>query len=179
MTWPIELTVPYPISVNRYWRMQTVKKNGQELTIPLPTTEGLKFKKMVRAIAITEHVRPIVGPVEYELELYPHRPQDWAKRAKADPLWWDVMTVQCLDLDNARKVLLDALNGVAWTDDSRICHDPAWRMPPDEHGERCVIRVKPYERAHPQLPLIDTQAAVMALPSRLVGPHADARGVPF
>lgn len=151
MTWPIELQLPYPVSVNRYWRMQSVRrKGGASCVIPMPTSDGKQYKADVQTIAAHARVRPIIGPVEYELELYPNLPQDWRKRAKTNPLWWD-MTVQCLDLDNARKVLLDALNGIAWTDDSWIVHDRAWRMPPEGRAH-CILRVRPFERKAAPLP---------------------------
>ncbi len=40
-------------------------------------------------------------------------------RAKKDPLWW-ADTVQRLDLDNARKVVTDALKEIAIVDDKQI-----------------------------------------------------------
>lgn len=173
----IELVLPYPISVNRYWRMQKVRRRtGVELIIPLPTSEGKKYKKEVARIATAQDVRPIIGPVEYELELYPHLPLDWKKRAKLDPVWWD-LTVMCLDLDNARKVLLDALNGYAWTDDSRIRKDPGEIMVPDGEA-RCVIRVRPYVRAHPQVAMFDVEPAVKRAPTMRVMPLHES-GNPF
>lgn len=152
MSWPIELTLPYPISGNRYIGERVVP-GKKPFVIHYLTAEAKEFKAECQRIAKRAGVQPILGPVEYEFELYPHLPLDWKKRAKLDPVWWD-MTVQCLDLDNARKVLLDALNGVAWTDDSRIRKDPGEIMMPDGES-RCVIRVKPYERAHPQVMMFE------------------------
>lgn len=158
----IELTLPYPLSANRYWQTRVLP--GKSFAITHPSTEAKKYKKEIARIANAQGVKPILGQVQYELELYPHLPLDWKKRAKLDPVWWD-MTVMCIDLDNARKVLLDALNGIAWTDDSMICHDEGWRMVPDGEA-RCVLRIKPYERAHPQMPMFErvelgTSAAII------------------
>jgi crossover junction endodeoxyribonuclease RusA len=155
MTWTAELTLPYPISGNRYIGERVVARPGgkKPFTIHYLTAEAKEYKAECKRIAKAAGVKPILGPVEYEFELYPHLPQDWAKRARRDPVWWD-LTVQCLDLDNARKVLLDALNGIAWTDDSRIRKDPGEIMVPDGHA-RCVLRIKPYERPHPQVSLFD------------------------
>lgn len=166
----ITLTLPYPISANRYWRQRVMK--GRNVAITYPSTEAKKYKREVAAIAQIHGVKPILGPVEYELELYPHLPLDWKKRVAIDPLWWD-LTVQCIDLDNARKVLLDALNGIAWTDDSRIRKDPGEIMVPDGEA-RCVIRIKPYERSHPQLPLEALRAK--PLPARK---ELEMEGKPF
>ena len=153
MTWPIQMQLPYPISNNRYLGRRVVPRKGGRghIAIEYLTAEAKEFKAECQRIAAHCGITPIVGPIEYELELYPKLPQDWRTRAKRDPAWWD-MTVQCLDLDNCRKVLLDALNGIAWTDDSWICHDPGWRMPPVDRA-MCILRVKPYERppAHAEM----------------------------
>lgn len=157
----IELVLPYPISVNRYWvnRIAKVKhgpRAGESYMARMGSKEGLAYKAEVQRIALEQRVKPIIGPVEYDFELYPQRPKDWERRARKDPVWWD-LTVQCMDLDNARKVLLDALNGVAWTDDSRIRRDPGEIMIPDGEA-RCVIRIRPYVRQHPQTSLLEAAA---------------------
>lgn len=167
----IILTLPYPPSANRYWRTRVLPK--QNVAVTYPSKEAKEYKAHVARLAMAACVKPIIGPVEYELELYPHLPLDWKKRAKRDPVWWD-MTVQCIDLDNARKVLLDALNGIAWTDDSRIRKDPGEIMVPDGEA-RCVIRIKPYERAHPQM-AIET---IQAQQPELVMQERGEGGVPF
>lgn len=151
----ITLTLPYPISLNAYLGRRVIPAIGgrPRFVSYYLTKEAKVFKAECQRIAAAAGVKPILGPVQYEFELYPHLPLDWQKRARLDPVWWD-LTVQCIDLDNARKVLLDALNGIAWTDDSRIRKDPGEIMVPDGQS-RCVIRIKPYERAHPQVPLFD------------------------
>lgn len=145
----LTLTLPYPISANRYWRHAVIRKHA----VVYPSKEAKQFKADCAWIAKQAGIKPILGPVEYELRLFPNLPQDWARRAKADPQWWD-LTVQCMDLDNARKVLLDALNGVCWTDDSRIRKDAAEIMVPDGKG-RCEIVVRPYRRASAQVALFE------------------------
>lgn len=149
----LRLVLPYPVSANRYWRQCVIRNRA----MIYPSKDAKVFKAECAALAAKAGVRPILGPVEYELALYPNLPQDWAKRAKADPVWWD-MTVQCMDLDNARKVLLDALNGICWTDDSRIRRDSAEIRVP-EGPARCEIVVRPYRRAHPQVQLFEAQQA--------------------
>lgn len=162
----IELTLPYPISANRYWRSRVLP--GRQVAVTYASNEAKEYKRLVGKIAQSVGVRPVSGPVEYELDLYPKLPQDFAKRARIDPVWWD-MNVQCIDLDNARKVLLDALNGIAWEDDSMVRRDAGQIMMPDGDA-RVVIRIKSYARAHPQLPLM------MPSPEKT---HANMPGVPF
>jgi crossover junction endodeoxyribonuclease RusA len=151
----IELVLPYPISANRYWRTRVIP--GKSFASTYPSTEAKAYKREVAKIAQAHGVRMIAGPVECEIDLYPHLPLDWKKRAKLDPVWWD-MTVQCMDLDNARKVMLDALNGIAWTDDSTIRKDGGEIMVPDGEA-RCVIRVRPYVREQPPLFSVDRYCA--------------------
>jgi len=134
----IRLTLPYPISANRYW--QPVKL-GKHISI-VPTKEAKAFIKTVACLAFEQGVRrPIVGRVAVRLQLYPHRPLDWAKRQRQHGAAWDD-TVQCMDLTNAEKVLLDALNGVAFEDDKRIFSYAAERMEPDGEA-RVVITITP------------------------------------
>lgn len=147
----ITLTLPYPLSVNRYWTPINIPgKDGKPGHIALhPTKEAKAYKEEVHWRARAAGIRaPLAGPVEVLYQLYPHLPQDWAKRAKADPFWWD-LTVQCIDLDNSRKVVNDALKNVAFGDDSLIRKDPGEIMVPDGKA-RIVVTIKPYERPHPQ-----------------------------
>lgn len=148
----IELTFPYPISANRYWgeRIVPPAKGKPGFVQRYVTPEARAYRDQVALIARAAGVRkPFEGRVSVGLRLYPNRPQDWAKRMRTlGPAWDD--SVQCIDLDNARKVLLDALNGVAFVDDSRIWRDWGERMEPDGVG-RVVVSIKP-------LPLVDPLA---------------------
>lgn len=168
----ITLVLPYPISANRMWRIQVVKKGASSIPIPLQTSEGKAYKKHVGRLARDAGIEePIVGPVEVHIALYPHRPLDWVKRAKADPTWWD-LTVQRLDLDNARKVLYDALKDVAFGDDRLVLRDGGEVMIPDDLGERVVVTIRPYvrEAVQPQLELV--------VPRRVLS-AAEREKVPF
>lgn len=172
----IRLVLPYPPSGNRYWRHAIVAKHVQVYT----SKEAKLYKADIARAARELGITPILGPIEYELLLYPHRPQDWEKRVKRDPVWWD-LTVQRLDLDNCRKVLLDALNGICWTDDSKIMKDPGEVMIPDGEA-RVEITVRPYLRAHPQgglfpMPVVTRIEALQEL--RKITTPAEAQGVPF
>lgn len=114
---------------------------GKHVTI-VPTKEAKAYKAEVGMILRCAGVRaPFMGKVRVGIELYPHRPLDWQKRAKRDPETWD-MTVQCIDLDNARKVLYDALKGIAFADDKLVYEDWGRRMEPDGKA-RVVVIVEP------------------------------------
>jgi crossover junction endodeoxyribonuclease RusA len=152
---PVVLQLPYPLSANRYWRPVPVK--GHSMIVP--TREALKWKEqigwMVRAAGVT---KPIVGRVHVDIQLYPPRPEDWALRTRKDPECWDD-TVRCIDLDNARKVLMDAFNGIVFTDDSRIWKDSGERMEPDGVA-RTIVTITPLpKRFNPQAQLLEMAQA--------------------
>lgn len=146
---PIRLVLPYPISENRYWatRVIRLKKTGKWTAITYVTPEADAYRQQVGQLALQAGVRkPITGRVRLTLELYPHRPIDWAKRARKDPDGW-ADTVQCIDLGNCEKVLSDALNGIAWADDKQHREIHKYRREPDEHGARVVATFEPIVRA--------------------------------
>jgi crossover junction endodeoxyribonuclease RusA len=143
----LKIALPYPISANRYWRPVRI---GNHITI-VPTKEAKAYKEAVAWQARAQRVKPIAGRVVVGLQLYPHRPQDWAKRQRQHGDAWDD-TVQCIDLDNARKVVLDALKGVAFDDDRWVFRDFGERMEPDAGGARVVVTVEPYTRTAVEQP---------------------------
>lgn len=134
----VRLTLPYPISANRYWRPVNI---GNHITI-VPTKEAKEYRAEVKALAFAAGVwQPLHGRVQVVLQLFPHRPLDWQKRQRQHGALWDD-TVQCIDLTNAEKVLLDALNGVAFEDDKKIWDYHAKRMEPDAGDSRVVLWVR-------------------------------------
>lgn len=142
----IRIALPYPISANRYWRPVPL---GNHVTI-VPTKEAKAYKREVEILLRKAGAQLIPGRVHVAIALYPQRPQDWLKRAARDPVAWDD-TVRCLDIDNANKVVLDALCGLAFEDDSRVWRLISERMEPDPHGARVVVDVTPRPHDfHPQ-----------------------------
>lgn len=136
----IELTLPYPISANRYWQTRVIRKAGtaQHMAMTYVSAEAKAFKERVGWLAKQAGVRaPIAGRVAIAYTLHPHCPQDAHRRARRDPVGWED-TVQCIDLDNAQKVLLDALKGVAIEDDKWVRKISAERGAPVEGGKLVV-----------------------------------------
>lgn len=152
----ITLQLPYPISANRYWR--TFMPKGFKAPVTTVSNEARAYKAQVGWIAKAAGVlRPIIGRVEVAYTLYPRRPQDWKKRAEKDPIGW-ADSVQCIDLDNAQKVLMDALKGVVFEDDRWVRRIVADRAEPDGEARLVVtIRRMPVD-ASPQLALIGDAA---------------------
>jgi crossover junction endodeoxyribonuclease RusA len=140
----ITLTLPYPISANRYWATRVIKSKatGKYMAMTYVTPEAREYKEQVGKLAIAAGVRtPIDGRVRVTLQLFPHRPLDWRTRQRKLGVRWDD-GVQCIDLGNAEKVLSDALQGIVFTDDKWIWHQTKDRMPPDEHGARVVLHIE-------------------------------------
>jgi crossover junction endodeoxyribonuclease RusA len=90
----LELDLPYPPSVNHYWRHV-----GPRVLI---SREGRAYRSKVGTILALRRVRPLVGSLAIEIDAHP---PDRRRR----------------DLDNLLKSLLDALaHGGAYEDDSQI-----------------------------------------------------------
>lgn len=142
MTEPISITLPRPVSANKYWR--TYMPRGFRAPVTTLSDEAKAYKREVAKLATLAGIRaPIPGRVSIVVRMYPQRPKDWAKRAEKDPNGWD-NTVKCIDLDNSLKVTLDALKGIAFEDDDQVFGIVAKRMTPDGDA-RLEVTVTPVE----------------------------------
>ncbi len=138
------LTLPYPVSANRYWR--SFVPRGGKRAVTVVSDEAKEYRTAVGLLAKTQGMRiPLDGRVELTLRLYPARPQDWAKRAQRNPDTWDD-DVRCIDLGNAEKVLCDALNGIAWIDDKQLRRISLERCEPDGEA-RVEVTIAPVRKA--------------------------------
>lgn len=146
----LTVKLPYPISANRYWRTRVIKpKAGPAIVSTYVSAEAKAFKDEVALLLRVAGVRkPIAGRVAIAYTLYPHRPQDWQTRQRKLGATWDD-TVQCIDLDNAQKVLLDALKGLAFEDDAWVRRITAERAEPDGEA-RVVVTITPIVVEQPQ-----------------------------
>ena len=129
----ITLKLPWPVSANVYWRSRVIGNRAMTYV----SKEAQEYRSQVNLLCWQAGIRePIEGRVALSIKLYPQRPLDWAKRARKDPAGWDD-GVRCIDLDNANKVLLDSLKGVAIEDDKWVRKISSERMEPD--GEARVV----------------------------------------
>lgn len=125
----ITLTLPRPVSANLYWR--TFLPRGHTRPIVTLSEQAKDYKAQVKLIARQAGVtHPLKGRVELIVEMYPERPLDWVKRARKDPYGWDD-DVRSIDLDNALKVVIDAIKDVVISDDKWVRRIVASRMEPD------------------------------------------------
>lgn len=96
--WDLSLSLPYPPSVNHYYRNIVVAGRPRTLI----SRQGRAYREEVRAVCSGVFRRPIEGRVAVAIILHP---PDRRRR----------------DLDNALKALLDSLqHGGAFLDDSQI-----------------------------------------------------------
>lgn len=134
------LTIPYPVSANRYWR--SFVPRGHKRAIVVLSDEAKSFKSEVGWLAKSAGIRsPFEGRVAVTIQLYPGKPQDAAKRINKLGEGWDD-GVRSIDLDNALKVLIDSLKGIAYHDDKQVWRIAAERMEPDGQA-RAVVTVEP------------------------------------
>lgn len=156
---PVRLVLPYPPSANAYWR--SFVPRGASRAIVTVSEEAKTYKSEVGWIARQAGVRkPLDCRCSVRVQLYPARPLDWAKRAAKNPLTWDD-DVRSLDIDNANKVLLDALKGIAIVDDSRryVRRLLGEQMEPDALPARVVVTIEPLALlVSPQLDLLGASA---------------------
>ena len=108
----MKITLPYPPSANRYWRVFRGRA--------VKSAEARAYQAHVAAIATRHGMRPVCGDVAVTLDVY--RP---AKRG---------------DLDNQIKVLLDSLKGFAFDDDKQVIHIDAKRFD-DKKNPRIEVAV--------------------------------------
>jgi len=158
----ITLTLPYPISANRYWTQFVMAGRAMQG----PSSEAKKYRKQVAQAALLACIgKPIEGRVRIDIKLYPQRPQDWLRRARKDPETWDD-DVRCIDLDNANKVLLDCLKGVAIEDDRWVRELHSQRMEPDGEA-RVVVTITPLVVERAQASLVATMEKAVTAAAEL------------
>lgn len=114
------LRLPYPPSVNRMWR----NYGGRVVK----SAEARDYQHAVQVAATAAGIEPLDGRIAWDLTIHPRQPK---KPTGA--------RVRCMDVSNALKIAEDALNGIAWIDDSQVDAIAARRGPPIEGGA-LVIR---------------------------------------
>lgn len=107
------LILPYPPSMNRLWR----QSNGRTYKDPKAKQYQVVAKATALAVGFS---KPISGPIRLMVELHPP-------------------SKKSIDLDNSMKAAIDALNGIAWLDDSQIVEIYAARREPVKDGALIVM----------------------------------------
>lgn len=92
--------LPYPVGSNRVWRQAGGKV--------IPNPKAVAWKRQAAESARLAGIQIITGPVEIHCRLHPRLNKDGTPSKTR------------LDCDAPLKLLLDALNGVAYADDKQI-----------------------------------------------------------
>ena len=80
--------------------------------------EYTDYKEAIRLAWVAKHKGPPVdGPVAMQVEFLFSKPKSWSKKKKEEAKWHTSKP----DIDNLLKSVKDALNGVAYKDDSQVC----------------------------------------------------------
>lgn len=99
-------------------------------------------EEWVRLSAMQAGVALIEGPVALDLTALVAVPASWSKRKRATALAGGAWCARKPDLDNVAKLVGDALNGIAWADDSQIARITAERRWACDGRERLVVIIK-------------------------------------
>ena len=121
----ITLTLPYPVSANRYWR------HARNTTYLSPEADQYRLH-VASACLLARITEPLVGLLELHLVLRPRLPANHLKRERKEGATWWHEGVQCMDLDNCQKVALDAMQDFVYGNDSqfrRIVMDYGYPVP--------------------------------------------------
>jgi len=150
------VTLPYPVSANAYWRSRIVQpKGGAPFVSTYISTEAKQYKEAVAWLLKAKGVREALpGRIAVHMRLYPKRPKDYATRMRKHGDLWDD-TVMRLDLDNARKVIYDALKDIAFADDKCIFQDSGEVMEPDGRDACVMLAIVPYVRTRVTQQILD------------------------
>lgn len=108
----VRVTLPLPPGVNAMWRTW----RGRMLL----SREGRAFRLSAQLAAKGCGLKPLSGPVALEIFVY--------RRRRAG------------DLDGFLKGVLDALNGIAYSDDSQVVEITAHRLD-DKHRPRVEVEI--------------------------------------
>lgn len=112
----MKLVLPLPPSANNYWRSVTINGHARVLV----SREARDYVKRVAAHALFAEAKPLEGPVSLTARVF-------RKQRRGDLL-------------NFEKVLCDALEGVAYVNDSQIV-EAHFFLDDDKHTPRVEVEV--------------------------------------
>ena len=75
------------------------------------------YKKALRLVAQRQIKAPLEGAIKMSIVFQFKKPKSWSKKKREAAFWH----TQKPDADNLAKAVKDALNGLAYRDDSQIC----------------------------------------------------------
>lgn len=115
----IKFTVPGPPKGKQ--RPRVCRINGQ--SVAYTPRQTIEYEKLVRAsyTGVSKMFFDKNIPLEISIIALFSVPQSISKRLKNSMLKGDILPTKKPDSDNIIKIILDALNGICYHDDSQIC----------------------------------------------------------
>lgn len=95
------------------------------------------YESMIAAAYIEAGGEILEGEVSLSINIYRKLPKSRPKKMKSEP------DIYKPDVDNLCKIVLDALNGVAYEDDKQVTSLMAVKMPRTRCEERIQVSVEP------------------------------------
>lgn len=96
-----------------------------------------EWKNGLKLLAKTKFKKPITHPVSINIEFFFEIPKSWTKKKKAAAKWHTSKP----DVDNLCKSVLDALNGIAFKDDSQVCMIQAKK----QYAQQSCVKIEIHE----------------------------------
>lgn len=115
-------------------RPRVVRVRG--VTRTFTPQQTIDFENRVRLAAQAAGAKPIDGPVE--LLVYAFWPLPKSQHRKKEPRRGSFKTTKP-DWDNIGKAVSDALNGIAYTDDSQVARATVWKITSAQGAPASVV----------------------------------------
>lgn len=103
------------------FRLLTLK-NGKQTVMPYKAKEDIEYEKRIRDAYCNVYpmVKPLENAIKVEIIAFFPIPESSTKKFRTSALNGDIPYTKKPDADNVAKAVLDALNNVAWRDDSQV-----------------------------------------------------------
>lgn len=98
---------PFPAPRPRFDSIRKIAYNNKDYT---------NIKKKIGLIIKSRIKKPLECPIYLKLDFFYKVPKSWSKKKKENAKWKESRP----DIDNLQKTVFDALNGIAYKDDSQI-----------------------------------------------------------
>jgi len=133
----IKFTVPgFPRGKGRARSFGKQLKSGKIITGQYPEEKTVIYEAFIKGEFVRNYpgFKPLCGPVEMVIEAYFPIPKSASKAKREQMIIGDIRPTRKPDLSNIEKAVEDALNGVAYIDDSQVV---------DRHGHKWYAEFQP------------------------------------
>lgn len=120
-------------------RVTTRRVKGKVVAHAYTPKKTMDYELLVRTAALRAMLgRPVLtGPVFARINCVMPIPASWPKAKRQRALSGQLWPTSKPDLDNLKKAVFDAMNGVVYVDDSQVVGDAGWKR----YGEQPRVEV--------------------------------------